>query len=190
MTRSVAIWGGLAAVVIIPLWLAALSPLLAWREPAYIVAGFAGILGLIAILFQPLLAGRVLPNLTPIQQHRFHRSLGIFLTFTVIIHVAGLWITSPPDVIDALLFASPTPFSIWGVIAMWAVFAAALMAGLRHRLRRMIWQRMHKTLAVVIVSGTVLHALLIQGTMETWSKAALCMIVVAATGWVIGIRGR
>ena len=28
---------------------------------------------------------------------------------------------SPPDVIDALTFASPTPFSVWGVIAMWAV---------------------------------------------------------------------
>ena len=36
-----------------------------------------------------------------------------------------LWITNLPDEIDGLLFASPTPFSAWGVIAMWAVFAAA-----------------------------------------------------------------
>ena len=49
---------------------------------------------------------------------------------TVIVHVAGLWLTSPPDVIDVLLFRSPTPFSAWGAIAMWAVFAAALWAAL------------------------------------------------------------
>ena len=57
------------------------------------------------------------------------------LVVAVVIHVAALWITSPPDVVDALLFASPTPFSAWGVIAMWAVFAAALLAALRRRLR-------------------------------------------------------
>ena len=32
----------------------------------------------------------------------------------------------------ALLFVSPTPFSAWGVIAMWAVFTAALLAALSH----------------------------------------------------------
>ena len=33
------------------------------------------------------------------------------MAVAVVIHVAGLWITSPPDMIDALLFTSPTPFS-------------------------------------------------------------------------------
>jgi len=90
-------------------------------------------------------------------------------------------VTSPPDVIDALLFASPTPFSAWGVIAMWALFASALLAGLRRRLRPRHWRRAHTLLAAVIAVGSVVHAMLIEGTMETFSKAALCALVVAAT---------
>ena len=91
----------------------------------------------------------------------------------VVVHVAGLWITSPPDMIDALLFASPTPFSPFGVIAMWAIFAVALLAALRRRLglRPRTWRIAHMSLAVVIVVGSVLHGILIEGTMETMSKA-------------------
>ena len=37
------------------------------------------------------------------------------------------------------------------------------------------------SLAVVIVAGSVVHAMLIEGTMETVSKAALCALVLAAT---------
>jgi hypothetical protein len=36
-------------------------------------------------------------------------------------------------------------------------------------------------LAIVIVAGSVLHGVLIEGTMETMSKAALCALVLAAT---------
>jgi hypothetical protein len=35
-------------------------------------------------------------------------------------------------------------------------------------------------LAVVIVVGSVVHGLLVEGTMETMSKAALCALVLAA----------
>ena len=35
-------------------------------------------------------------------------------------------------------------------------------------------------LAVVIVVGSVVHGMLIEGTMETMSKAALCALVLAA----------
>lgn len=112
-----------------------------------------------------------------------HRWVGGLLVMAVVIHVGGLWITSPPDVIDALLFESPTPFSAWGVTAMWATFAVALLAALRHRLslRPRTWRIGHMLLAVVIVVGSVVHALLIEGTMETVSKGALCALVVAAT---------
>ena len=101
----------------------------------------------------------------------------------VVIHVGGLWITSPPDMIDALLFSSPTPFSPWGVIAMWAIFAVALLAALRRRLglRPRTWRIAHMLLAIVIVVGSVVHGILIEGTMETVSKAALCALVLAAT---------
>ena len=88
----------------------------------------------------------------------------------------------PPDVVDALPFTSPTPFSVWGVIAMWAIFAAALLAGLRRRLRLppRAWRQGHTALAAVIVLGTVVHAMLIEGTMETVSKAALGVLALAA----------
>ena len=99
----------------------------------------------------------------------------------VVIHVGGLWITSPPDMIDALLFTSPTPFSPFGVIAMWAIFAVALLAALRRRLRPQTWRIAHMLLAIVIVVGSVVHGMLIEGTMETVSKAALCALVLAAT---------
>ena len=100
----------------------------------------------------------------------------------VVIHVAGLWITSPPDMIDALLFESPTPFSPFGVIAMWVIFAVALLAALRRRLglRPQTWRIAHMSLAVVIVAGSVIHAMLIEGAMETVSKVVLCALVLAA----------
>ena len=135
------------------------------------------------LLVQPLLVAGYLPGLTGPRGRRVHRWIGGGLVTAVVIHVAALWITSPPDVIDALLFASPTPFSAWGVIAMWAVFAAALLAAVRRRLRLQprIWRRVHTALAAVVVVGSAIHALLIEGTMETMSKAALCMLVLSAT---------
>ena len=133
------------------------------------------------MLVQPLLMGGYLPGLPALRGRRAHRWIGGVLVVAVVIHVGGLWITSPPDVIDALLFTSPTPFSAWGVIAMWAIFAVALLAALRRRLRPRTWRIAHTLLAVVIVVGSVVHAILIEGTMETVSKAALCALVLAAT---------
>jgi hypothetical protein len=39
--------------------------------------------------------------------------------------------------------------------------------------------------AIVIVAGSVVHCLLIEGTMETMSKVALCVLVLAATAKVM-----
>ena len=181
--RAALVWGAVAAAVAVPLGVAAASPLLAWRQPVYIVAGFAGVLGLAILLFQPLLAAGYLPGLPRRRGRYVHRWTGAALVILVVVHVAGLWLTSPPDVVDALLFASPTPFSAWGVIAMWAIFGAALLAALRRRLhlRPQVWRAAHVTLVSVVVGGTVAHAVLIQGTMGTVSKIALCALVVAVT---------
>ena len=105
------------------------------------------------------------------------------LVALVALHVAGLWLTSPPDVIDALLFVSPTPFSAWGVIAMWAVVGAAFLAAFRRRMRMRPrrWRLAHTGFAVVIVLGSVIHAMQIEGTMGTVSKTALCAFAIAAT---------
>ena len=170
-----------------PITLAAFSPYLAWREPVYIASGFAGIAALALMLFQPLMAAGLLPGLPLGSSRSIHRWVGAGILIAVVLHVVGLWITSPPDVVDALLFRSPTPFSVWGVIAMWALFATALLAIYRRRFRQNLrtWRIAHSTLAAVIVAGTVIHAALIEGTMETLSKFALSACVVAALGFAL-----
>ena len=180
MAKATLIWVALAAAVGVPIAAAAASPLLAWRGAVYILAGFAGIIALGLVLVQPLLIGGYLPGLSGRIGRRAHLWIGGTLVAAVVIHVAGLWITSPPDMIDALTFTSPTPFSPFGVIAMWAIFAVALLAALRRRLRPRTWRVAHMLLAIVIVAGSVVHAVLIEGTMETVSKAALCALVLAA----------
>ena len=185
--RSVLIWAALATVLTVPVVVAAMSPLLAWRDPIYIVAGLAGVVALSLLLIQPLLAGGYLPGLRLRLGRRLHAWVGAGLVAMVVVHVAALWLTSPPDVVDALLFQSPTPFSVWGVIAMWAVFAAALLAALRGRLRLrlMLWRLCHISLALVIVVGSVVHAVLIDGTMGVLSKAAISALVMATLAKVI-----
>lgn len=187
MARSILIWAAVILAVTVPLAAAAVSPQLAWRHAIYIAAGFAGIVALGLMLVQPLLVGGYLPGAEGYQGRRAHRWIGPLLVVAVVAHVGGLWITSPADVIDALLFESPTPFSNWGVIAMWAVIAVALLAVFRRRLRLSprTWRIAHMCLAVLIVLGSVVHALLIEGTMETVSKAALCVLVLVATARVI-----
>ena len=176
------IWAAVATAVCVPIAAAAASPLLAWRGSVYIVAGFAGIIALGLMLVQPLLIAGYLPGLSAYRGRRAHHWVGSALAVAVVVHVGGLWITSPPDMIDALFFSSPTPFSPWGVIAMWAIFAVALLAAVRRRLglRPRTWRIAHMLLAIVIVVGTVVHAILVEGTMETVSKAALCVLVLAA----------
>jgi predicted ferric reductase len=183
LARATLIWAALTTTLAVPIAAAAASPLLAWRDPIYIAAGLAGVIALGLLLVQPLLMGGYLPGLSAHRGRRVHRWIGGVLVVAVVIHVAALWITSPPDVVDALLFASPTPFSAWGVIAMWSIFAIAFVATLRRRLRLRLrtWRIAHTSLAVVVVVGSVVHALLIEGTMETVSKAVLSALVLAAT---------
>jgi len=185
--RVALIWTALMVAICVPIALAAASPLLGYRDPVYILASFAGIIALGLTLVQPLLIGGYLPGLSGYRGRRAHYWIGGGLVVAVLVHVGGLWITSPPDMIDALLFTSPTPFSPFGVIAMWAIFAVALLAALRRRLglRPRTWRIAHMSLAVVIVVGSVVHGMLVEGTMETVSKAALCALVLGAAIKVI-----
>lgn len=184
MGRAILIWAGLAAALAVPLGLATTSPYLAYRSTVYISAGFAGIVALWLVLVQPVLAMGLLPGLHPLRARRVHRWTGVLLVLAVVWHVAGLWQTSPPDVVDALTFTSPTPFSAYGVVAMWAVFATAGLAVLRVRKRIQLryWRGGHRALGVVIAVGAVVHALLIEGTMEMVSKVGLCALVLLAAG--------
>jgi predicted ferric reductase len=190
LAKVTLIWAALAAAICVPIAAAATSPLLEWRSPLYTLAGFAGIVGLGLLLVQPLLAGGYLPGPSTYRGRRAHHWIGGALVVAVVVHVVGLWITSPPDMIDALTFTSPTPFSPFGVIAMWTIFAVALLAALRRRLGLgpRAWRIVHLSLAVVIVAGGVVHAMLVEGTMETLSKAALCALVLGAAIKVMADR--
>lgn len=185
--RNVLIWVAVLVATIGPVLIAAQSPLLEWRQPVYIVAGFAGIVGLAILFVQPLLAQSALPGMSPRTSRRVHGWSGALLVFAVVVHIAGLWITSPPDVVDVLLLRSPTPFSVWAFLAMWGVFAAAIFATLRRRLhvRPRVWRHAHLILAVVIVTSSVVHAVLIEGTMGQISKAALCALAIMALAKVL-----
>jgi predicted ferric reductase len=185
LARVILLWALLAAAIFVPIAFAATSELLEWRGPVYIAAAFAGMIAMGFLLLQPLLIGGYLPGLSAYRGRRVHRWIGGTLVAMVVIHVVGLWITSPPDMIDALTFTSPTPFSPFGVIAMWAIFAVAILAAFRRRLGLRTWRIAHVSLAAVIVIGSAVHAMLVEGTMETMSKAALCALVLAAAIKVI-----
>jgi len=169
------------SIITVPVVLAANSPLLAWRSNIYNIASFAGIFAMSFLFLQPMLAARDVPNINPRKARILHQWVGGLLALAIVVHVVGLWITSPPDAIDALLFRSPTPFSAWGVVAMWGIFGTAFLAWHRKKLPPKTWRIAHVTLAIIIVIGSVVHAIQIQGSMETVSKALLCAAVVAAT---------
>lgn len=185
--RALMIWGGVLGLGLVPLGLALASPLLQWRDPVYILSGVAAVGALWVLLLQPLLGLGAVPGLGDVRARGLHRIAGLCLVALVVVHVGGLWITSPPDVVDALLFRSPTPFSVYGVLAMWAVFATALLALFwrRVRIRPRVWRRLHVCLGLGISGGTVVHAVLIEGTMEPVSKVILCAAVLAVALWSV-----
>ena len=181
--RAALIWGAVLALMLVPVIIAAFSPYLAWRNAAYIIGGFAGILCLSLMLLQPLLAAGYLPGLSGLRGMRWHRIAGALILLCVALHVGGLFLTSPPDTLDALLLVSPTPFSVYGVTAMWGIVITALLVGFRRRLRLRpgLWRWLHNGLAVVVVGATVIHAVQIEGAMGPVSKWLLCLAVLAAT---------
>jgi predicted ferric reductase len=180
-------WGSVAAVMVVPVAVAAFSPYLASRNMPYIVGGFAGIVGLSLLFLQPLLPAGYLAGSEGRAGRRWHRWLGVAIVVAVALHVGGLYLASPPDTIDALRLGSPTPFSIYGVMAMWGIAATAILVLLRRRLglRHSVWRLIHNGLAAIVVIATVIHALQIEGAMEPISKWMLCVAVLAATGVVL-----
>ena len=169
--------------VVAPIAIAATSPYLAYRDLPYIVGGFAGILCLSLLVLQPLLVGGYMPGLDRVRARRWHRCIGSAIILCVLLHVGGLYLASPEDTLDALLLVAPTPFSLYGVIAMGGVLVTGLMVALRHRLGLsfLTWSLLHNALALIIVVSTVIHALWIEGAMEIVSKWALCLSALLVT---------
>lgn len=184
LLRAISVWSLLAVVMVMPVIVAAGSEYLQYRSAVYVVAGFAGVIALSILLLQPLLASGLLPGLPMAVGRRVHRWTGVALLLAIAVHVVGLWITSPPDMIDALTFTAPTAFSVFGVIAMWALIVAALLAGFRRklRLRPQLWRLAHVTWAAVVAVGSAAHAILIEGAMGTISKVLVCVVLLGALG--------
>lgn len=177
----------MGGITLIPVLIAAVNPLLAGRGTAYIAGGMAGVIALPLLLFQPLLAARLLPGVGMQLSRRLHHWVGSTLVGLVAVHVTGLYIASPMDALDALLLVSPTPFSVYGVIAMWTVAATCVLVLLRRKipLRPRNWSFLHNSLGAVIAVATVIHALMIDGAMGPASKAILCGAVLVCVGIVV-----
>ncbi|WP_338052145.1 ferric reductase [Roseibium polysiphoniae] len=189
VTRRLAgglIWTAVAGLSLWPVLIAAASPYIVGRSAVYIAAGLAGALSLALLFVQPLLAAGLLPGLTGLRGRRWHRVAGFLIAAAVAVHIGGLYITSPPDALDALLLVSPTPFSIYGVAAMWGlVLTVVLVAFRKHlHLRPLAWRIIHNGLAAGVVATSVAHALLIEGTMGSLSKIILCSSAVLTTAAV------
>lgn len=192
ITLKRAVWASLTVLVIASVIIAALSPLQASRNTAYIIASLAGIVALGILALQPLLARGHAPEVHAGRQRRWHRVLGGGLVLAVVLHVGGLYLTSAPDTLDALLLVSPTPFSIYGVTAMWAIALTALLASVRRKLGMppKLWRGLHTILGITIVVATVIHAVQIEGAMGWWSKIGLSGAALVAFGWVLWVRHR
>src|SRR4051812_29633062 len=134
LVRVTLIWAALAAAIGVPIALAATSPQLEWRDPVYILAGFAGIIALGLVLVQPLLIGGYLPGLPAYRGRGAHHWIGGALVVAGVVHVGGLWVTSPPDMIEAPLFPSPPPFPPFRVVCMWGLLPPAPLAAFPPRL--------------------------------------------------------
>lgn len=186
--RAALIWAAVLCTIGAPILAAAVSPLLQWREPAYVAAGLAGVIGLGLMLVQPLLIGGHLPRLSLLRARLLHRWIGSALLVAIGVHVGGLWLTSPPDVVDALTFTSPTLFTPFGVIAMWAVLLAGGLALRRKSMALRVWRMGHSALVCVAVVATVVHTLLIDGTMEQITKIVICLAVPMALLGVLVAR--
>ena len=182
-TIAVAVWALLATAALVPVGIAATSPLQASREPLWIIGGMAGVIALALLLVQPLLASRFLPGMNMLSGRRWHRWIGSAIVLGVIIHVVGLYLSSPDDIADALLLVAPTPFAVYGVIGLASVVLTAGLVAARSklRIRYNAWRIIHNALAVVVVISSILHAILIEGAMGEASKAILCGLVFIVT---------
>jgi hypothetical protein len=99
LVRVVSIWAALALALALPIAASAMSPLLAWRGPVYIVAGLAGVVALGLLLIQPVLIGGYLPGLSPYRSRYVHRCIGGLLvaaTAKVMIDLR-VWVRKSPS---------------------------------------------------------------------------------------------
>ncbi|MBH0236937.1 ferric reductase [Methylobrevis albus] len=170
-------------VAVVPVAIAAASPLLAGRDAVWVAGGFAGIVALSLLFVQPLLASGALPG--P-QRLGWHRLVGAVAVALAVGHVIGLYLYSPDDIMDALLLESPTPFSVYGVAGLVLLMVVALLGGLVRAVPRpVVARRVHSLVGLAAVVCAAWHAVLIDGAMEMISKLVLCAGAVGAAAHAV-----
>ena len=181
--RRIAAWIVVATMAAVPVIAAGLSPLLGGRELLWITGGMAGVVALSLLFVQPLLKAAAPPLLAARDGVYWHRRCGITIVAAVALHIGALYAYSPDDVTDVLLLVAPTPFSLYGVISMWCLVLTAVLAATRRvlQLDYRLWRILHSVLAVAVVGAGAIHAILIEGAMEEYSKLAICIAAMAAT---------
>ncbi len=177
--------GLVASIAVVPIIIAAFSPLLASRDTAYIIGGMSGIVALSLLLVQPLLAAGYLPGRSILSQRKWHRWVGSLFIVAVALHIVGLFVTSPDDMTDALLLAAPTPFSVYGVVALWGVVLTGILVVVRKKCSLLVWTLMHNGLALIVVIASVVHAVMIEGAMSHLSKQVLCICIVVVSVFTV-----
>lgn len=177
------LWLVVAVLAAGPFFAAVASPLLKGRDAIWVMGGLAGVAALGLLLVQPMLAVGVRAGTLPRAARIWHRWTGIAIAGLTVLHVAALYAYSPDDILDVLLFVSPTPFSVYGMIGLCGVVLTILVVALRRPLglKPAHWRVVHSALAVVIVLAGAVHAFMIDGAMEPMSKLALCLAAVTAT---------
>ncbi len=167
--------------MLVPIVLAVMSPLHQGRSAPYVVGALAGVVLLSLLLTQPLLAIGFNLNTSLACARKWHQWLGGAIVVLIALHIGGLYLASPMDMLDALTLAAPTPFSLYGVIGLWASVLIVFSLLIRKRTKPMRWNTIHNVLALLVVVPGVVHALLIEGSMEVRTKWILCIVIVLAS---------
>ena len=174
------VWLASAGLVALPLLVAGTSPLQEGREPIWILGGLAGVAAMPLLVIQGLLPTGRLARLAP--SLRWHRVLGYGVLLAVLVHVGALYLYSPEDITDALLFLAPA-YSKFGVIAAWCLVFAVLVAVLRRRLGlgHATWRIVHGLLALITVGTAVAHTVMAYGAFDGVVETLTCVAALLAT---------
>ena len=180
---ALVLWAGLVVAMVAPVLIAAGSPYLAYRNLPYIVGGFAGIVCLSLFVIQPLLAAGYLPGVPSPGSADGTAGSARRSSLCVLLHVGGLYLTSPRTRSMRCCWSRRRRSRSTACWRCGASSATAVLVALRRRsgLRYATWFFIHNALALVVVVATVIHALQIEGAMETLSKWLVCLAALATT---------
>lgn len=172
---------GLVAIVLLPVLLAALSPLQAGRAVPWVWGTLAGVLALSLVVVHVLLPTGWLNSFVGEHNLGWHRILGISITGLTLAHILGLYLYSPDDIGDALVLAAPT-YSRLGVLSAGCLVLSVVLAVTRRQLRLADadWKTIHSALAIAIVGTAVAHAVLLQGTLDGLAEGLVCGSAIVA----------